>query len=231
MTELRIGPMPAVVSQEVIDALQQIETASVGHLRHTGFMRGDIQAVRPDQPARAGVAVTLAIPAMCSTLLHYALSHVRPGDMLVIDRLGDDRHACLGGAVARAARMAGVAGVIIDGPCTDAAEILAEGLPVWCRGVSPVTTRQLDLGGTFNRPIACGGVPVLPGDIVLGDASGVVVLPADEAADIAAICLAREGRVTRTMERLLAGEKLGDITRAVDKINARLNPSDNEGKN
>jgi regulator of RNase E activity RraA len=231
MTELRIGPMPVAPPQEVVEALQQIETASVGHLRHTGFMRGDIQAIFATQPTRAGVAVTLAIPAMCSTLLHYALSHVRPGDMLVIDRLGDDRHACLGGVVARAARMAGVAGVIIDGPCTDAAEILAEGLPVWCRGVSSVTTRQLDLGGTFNRPIACGGVPVLPGDIILGDASGVVVLPADEAADIAAICIAREGRVSRTMERLLAGEKLGDITRAVDKINARLNPPENEGKN
>ncbi|EKJ94850.1 dimethylmenaquinone methyltransferase [Bradyrhizobium lupini HPC(L)] len=229
MTELRIGAMPVSPPQEVIEALQQIETASIGHLRHTGFMSGFIQAVLPQQQACAGVAVTLAIPAMCSTLLHYALSQVRPGDMLVIDRLGDSRHACLGGAVARAARMAGVVGVIIDGPCTDVTEIIAEGLPVWCRGVSSVTTRQLDLGGTFNRPIACGGVPVLPGDIVLADASGVVVLPADEAADIAEICIARETRVARTMQRLLDGEKLGDITRAVDKVNARLNPGATEG--
>lgn len=225
MTELRIGPMPAPATAELLAALEKIETASVGHLRHTGFMDGGVQAVNSVQKARAGVAVTLALPAMCSTLLHYALSHVRPGDMLVIDRLGDRRHACLGGAVARAARMAGIAGVIIDGPCTDVAEILAEGLPVWCRGVSSVTTRQLDLGGTFNRPVACGGVPVLPGDLVLGDASGVVVLPADEAFEIAEICVAREGRVARTMERLLAGEKLGDITRAVDKVNARLKPA------
>ncbi|EUB98910.1 Dimethylmenaquinone methyltransferase [Rhizobium sp. CF080] len=231
MTELRIGPMPATVPREVLAALEKIETASIGHLRHTGFMSGKIQAVTPHQKARAGVAVTLALPAMCSTLLHYALSHLRPGDMLVIDRLGDSRHACLGGAVARAARLAGVVGVVIDGPCTDVAEILAEGLPVWCRGVSSVTTRQLDLGGTFNRPVACGGVPVLPGDIVLGDASGVVVLPADEAAEIAATCIAREARVARTMQRLLDGEKLGDITLAVDKVNLRLNAAGEEGKN
>lgn len=228
MTELRIAPLPQPVPADVIAALQQIETASIGHLRHTGFMDGGIQAIDPRQKARAGVAVTLALPAMCSTLLHYALSHLRPGDMLVIDRLGDRRHACLGGAVARAARMAGIAGVIIDGPCTDVAEILAEGVPVWCRGVSSVTTRQLDLGGTFNRPVACGGVPVLPGDVVLGDASGVVVLPADEAAGIASTCIAREARVARTMERLLAGEKLGDITRAVDRITARLQQANNE---
>ncbi|WP_117195844.1 RraA family protein [Rhizobium terrae] len=232
MTELRIGSMPEPAPREVVAALEKIETASVGHLRHTGFMSTGIQAAAPDQKARAGVAVTLALPAMCSTLLHYALSHLRPGDMLVIDRLGDTRHACLGGAVARAARLAGVAGVVIDGPCTDVAEILAEGLPVWCRGVSSVTTRQLDLGGTFNRPVSCGGVPVLPGDLVLGDASGVVVLPADEAAEIAAPCIAREGRVARTMQRLLDGEKLGDITRAVEKINARLTATskDREGK-
>lgn len=228
MTELRIAPLPQPVPADVIAALQQIETASIGHLRHTGFMDGGIQAIDPRQKARAGVAVTLALPAMCSTLLHYALSHLRPGDMLVIDRLGDRRHACLGGAVARATRMAGIAGVIIDGPCTDVAEILAEGVPVWCRGVSSVTTRQLDLGGTFNRPVACGGVPVLPGDVVLGDASGVVVLPADEAAGIASTCIAREARVARTMERLLAGEKLGDITRAVDRITARLQQADKE---
>lgn len=72
-------------------------------------------------------------------------------------------------------------------------------------------------------------MPVLPGDIVLADASGVVVLPADEAAEIAAICIAREARVARTMQRLLDGEKLGDITRAVDKVNARLKPGTTEG--
>lgn len=222
MPEFRIEPMPAPASPALLGALERIETASVGHLRYTGFLDGDIRPVDPGQRARAGVAVTLALPVLCSTLLHHALSHLRPGDMLVIDRLGDTRHACLGGVVARAARLAGVAGVVIDGPCTDVAEIRAEGLPVWCRGVSAVTTRQLDLGGTFNRPVACGGVPVLPGDIVLGDASGVVVLPADEADGIAAACIAREARVARTMERLLDGERLGDITRANEKVKARL---------
>jgi 4-hydroxy-4-methyl-2-oxoglutarate aldolase len=229
--EFRIEPMPAPAPRDLLGELEKIETASVGHLRYTGFLHGDILPVDRGQKARAGVAVTLALPAMCSTLLHYALSHLRPGDMLVIDRLGDRRHACLGGVVARAAKQAGIAGVVIDGPCTDVAEILAEGLPVWCRGVSALTTRQLDLGGTFNRPVACGGVPVLPGDIMLGDASGVVVLPADEAGEIAATCIAREARVARTMERLLQGEKLGDITRAVDKVNARLNPADDRKTN
>lgn len=222
MREYRIEPMPQTADLSLLRNLEKIETASVGHLRHTGFMNGNIQSLNRQQNTCAGVAVTLALPSMCSTLLHYALSHLRANDMLVIDRLGDDRHACLGGVVARAAKQAGIAGVIIDGPCTDAEEILAEGLPVWCRGVSSVTTRQLDLGGTFNRPVSCGNVPVLAGDIVLADASGVVVLPAEDAADIADICIAREARVAKTMERLLKGDKLGDITLATEKVSNYL---------
>ncbi|MBN7808641.1 RraA family protein [Agrobacterium rosae] len=222
MRKYRIDPMPADADPALLAELEKIETASVGHLRFNGFMHHGIQSLDRNQRTRAGVAVTLALPALCSTLLHYALSHVRTGDMLVIDRLGDDKHACLGGAVARAAKQAGIVGVIIDGPCTDVAEILAEGLPVWCRGVSPVTTRQAELGGTFNRPVSCGGVPVLAGDIVLGDASGVVVFPTDESQDIATDCIAREIRVARTMGRLLEGEKLGDITRAIDKVKSAV---------
>ncbi|WP_010140201.1 RraA family protein [Oceanicola sp. S124] len=218
MSRYRIAPMPAAADPALLAEMEKIETATLGHVRLTGMVDRRVAALDPAQTARAGVAVTLALPAMCSTLMHHAVSQLRPGDMLVVDRLGDDRFACLGGAVARAARMAGAAGIVLDGPVTDAAEILAEGLPVWCRGVTSLTTRRLELGGTFNRPVSCGGVPVLPGDIVLGDASGVVVIPAEEAAEEAAAGQAREIRVARTMSRLADGEKLGDIT----GVNARI---------
>ncbi|WP_295809160.1 RraA family protein [uncultured Nitratireductor sp.] len=218
MSRYRIDPLPDPAKPELIAALEKIETATLGHVRLTGFVDRRVQALKPAQPTRAGSAVTLALPAMCSTLMHYAVSRIRPGDFLIIDRLGDDRHACLGGAVARAARLAGAAGVVVDGPVTDAEEILGEGLAVWCHGVSSLTTRRLELGGMFNRPIACGGVPVHAGDIVVADASGVVVLPADEAAAEAQAGIAREGRVARTMDRLSKGEKLGNITGVVQRI-------------
>jgi 4-hydroxy-4-methyl-2-oxoglutarate aldolase len=222
MQKYRVDPMPSAGEVALLAELEKVETATVGHLRYTGFMDCGIQALNRKQKTRAGVAVTVALPPTCSTLLHYAMSHVRPGDILVVDRLGDNKYACLGGAVARAAKQAGIVGVVIDGPCTDVEEVLAEGLAVWCRGVSPITTRQAELGGTFNRPIACGNVPVLPGDIVLADASGVVVFPADEAWEIARECVAREIRVARTMGRLLQGEKLGDITRAIEKVKTEI---------
>lgn len=218
MNAYRIDPMPPAADPDLLLAMERIETATLGHVRLTGMVDRRIAALDPGQRPRAGIAVTLALPAMCSTLMHHAVSLLRPGDMLVVDRLGDDRFACLGGAVARAARLAGAAGVIVDGPVTDVAEILAEGLPVWSRGVAALTTRRLELGGTLNRPVSCGGVPVLPGDVVLADASGVVVLPADEALAEAEAGHAREKRVARTMNRLAEGEKLGDIT----GVNARI---------
>lgn len=218
MKKYRIEPMPELADPTLIALLEQVDTATIGHVRHNGFMNRSIQSIDRAQKPRAGVAVTLALPAFCSTLMHYAVSNIRPGDMLVIDRLGDERHACLGGAVARAARLAGAVGIVVDGPCTDVAEILAEGLPVWCRGVSAITTRQADLGGMFNRPVSCGNVPVLAGDLVLGDASGVVVLSADEARELAEQSIARQIRVGHTMERLLAGERLGDITGATRRV-------------
>ncbi len=227
MNKYRIAPLPAQADAGLIADLETIETATLGHVRFTGFLDRRIQALDTNQPTRAGCAVTLALPAMCSSLMHYAASFLRPGDFLIVDRLGDDRYACLGGAVARAIKNAGAVGIVVDGCVTDVADILDEGLPVWCRGTSSLTTRRADLGGTFNRPIACGNVPVLPGDIVIADASGVVALPADEARQATDEAMAREKRVQRTMERLAAGEKLGEITGVVASINSQ---TDGESK-
>ena len=117
----------------------------------------------------AGTAVTLAIPGQDSTLLHHALGLLRPGDILVVDRLGDDKHACWGGGVTVAAKAAGALGGVVDGPCTDLTEIEDSDFPMWCRGMSPITTRLYNLGGTLNLPVSCGGVTVSPGDAIIAD--------------------------------------------------------------
>ena len=100
----------------------QVETATVGHSQHWGFMDRGIQPLLRDKRI-AGTAVTLAIPGQDSTLLHHTLGLLRPGDILVVDRLGDDKHACWGGGVTVAAKAAGALGGIVDGPCTDLTEI------------------------------------------------------------------------------------------------------------
>ena len=106
MPKYEIGPMPAQLSLEVVALLERTETATVGHWRHWGFCDRAIHALLPGRRV-AGTAVTLAVPGPDSTLLHHALGLLRPGDILVVDRLGDDRHACWGGGVTVAAKAAG----------------------------------------------------------------------------------------------------------------------------
>ena len=213
MPKYIVEAMPNQISAEVIDLMEKAETATVGHWRHWGFMDRGIQSLLKGKRV-AGTAVTLAIPGPDSTLLHHALGLLRPGDILVVDRLGDDRHACWGGGVTVAAKAAGAAAGIVDGPCTDQLEIEQSDFPLWCRGLAPITTRLYNLGGILNGLIACGGVPVQPGDAILADESGVLVLPPDEVDAVATAAIARQERGETNQERMRGGAKLGDLSGA-----------------
>lgn len=225
MNRYKIGPAPAQVLPKLVSGFGEVEIATIGHFRHRGFMRKELRPLVQPNGLIAGTAVTVAIPGTDSTLLHHAISILRPGDVLVIDRLGDTRHACLGGGVAFAAKTAGAVAVVLDGPCTDQDEIIEEGLPVYCTGISPITTRLNDLGGAINLPVSCGGVPVLPGDLVLMDPCGVLVLPPDEAPDVLAEAKQRQARTGRFRGRIEQGEKLGDLSGASAKVKAALEES------
>lgn len=214
MQKYHIGAEPERIDPALVEGFGAVEVATIGHFRHRGFVSHRLRPIAPVPGTLVGTAVTVAIPGTDSTLLHHALSVVRPGHVLVIDRLGDTRHACLGGGVAFAAKVAGAIAVVLDGPCTDAEEIVEVGLPVFCTGVSGITTRLNDLGGSLNKPVSCGGVPVLPGDVVVLDNSGVLILQPDEAAEVLEEGAARQARANRNRGRIEAGEKLGDLSGA-----------------
>ncbi|MBT0956649.1 RraA family protein [Alphaproteobacteria bacterium KMM 3653] len=220
MKKYCIGPEPARIDPALIEGFGAVEVATMGHFRHRGFVHRSLRPLAPISGTMVGTAITVSIPGTDSTMLHHAISAIRPGDVLVIDRLGDDRHACLGGGVAFAAKVAGAIAVILDGPCTDAEEIIEVGLPVFCRGVSGITSRLNDLGGALNMPVSCGNVPVLPGDVVVMDSDGVLVLPPDEAPDVLAEGAARQARANRNRGKIEAGEKLGDLSGATAKVEA-----------
>jgi regulator of RNase E activity RraA len=217
MPEYLINPMPAQIAPELVAKLEKVETATVGHSRHWGFMDRGIQPLLRRKRV-AGTAVTLAIPGQDSTLLHHALGLLRPGDILVVDRLGDDKHACWGGGVTIAAKAAGATAGVVDGPCTDLTEIEDSDFPMWCRGLSPITTRLYNLGGSLNAPISCGAVPVRPGDVVLADESGVLVLGADEAEAVADAAIARQARGEANQDKVKAGAKLGELSGATRMV-------------
>lgn len=217
MAKYEVGAMPAAISAEVIALLEQTETATVGHWRHWGFCDRGIQPLLRRRRV-AGTAVTLMIPGPDSTLLHHALGLLRPGDILLVDRLGDDRHACWGGGVTVAAKASGAKAGVVDGPCTDMEEIEASDFPMWCRGMAPITTRIYDLGGALNRPISIGGAVVMPGDAVLCDDTGVLVLPPGEAEAEARRAIETQARGLTTQDRVTRGEKLGAMSGASAKV-------------
>ena len=213
-------PMPDRIDPALIAKLQKVETATVGHMLHSQFADTGIRAVLPEKRV-AGTAVPLRIPGMDSTLLHHLMGMVRPGDFIVIDRCGD-HHACWGGVVTNAASLAGAAGAVIDGPATDFSEIRRMGMPLWCRGPSPITTKLLNLEGTLNAPVSVGGVAVEPGDAVLADESGVLFLKPWQIEEVADRALEMQEREIGLLARLQKGEKLPDISGATEMVMSRL---------
>ncbi|MBI4182405.1 MAG: RraA family protein [Proteobacteria bacterium] len=216
-----INEMPPQVDKGLLDLLVQCETATIGHLRHWGYMDRDIRAVTPEKRV-VGTAVTIALPGQDSALLHHLTGMLRPGDFLVVDRLGDSRHACFGGTVALATKVAGVSGAAIDGPCADFSQIREFDMPVWCRGPAPITTRAYANGGAINVPVACGGAAVLPGYAVLADEGGVLVMPPEDVRFYAEWAIAKQNGEPATFAKVRGGARLGDLSGATKKIEAAL---------
>lgn len=216
-----VKELPPQIDAGRLELLARAEPATVGHVMHIGFMDTGMRGILPDVRI-AGTAITVRQPGPDCTMIHYALGQARPGDVLVIDRCGDHRHAATGGAVAYAARCAGIRGIILDGVVSDLGELRQFGVPVWARGSSVVTTKHLDLGGEFCTPISCGGVSVRPGDAILADENGVLVLDPALIETAAKEAIRMQTAEKTLFARLDNGEKLPDISGASARVRARM---------
>lgn len=221
MKDFLKNPLPPSISQSLIEKLETVETATVGHFLHSVFVDRRISAINSSKRV-AGTAVTLRLAANDSTLLHDVISTLRPTDILLIDRSGDNRHACWGGVVTNAAAICGFKAGVVDGPVTDVNEIISNDFPVWSRGRSSITTKLYAQSGAFNVPVSIGGVTVNPGDAVLADESGVIILNPLEAEAVADKALGMQAAELTIIARLKAGESLGAITGASQLIEERL---------
>ncbi|MGU3575546.1 RraA family protein [Brucellaceae bacterium C25G] len=205
----------------LVALMEQTETATIGHILHHGFCRPDIAPVITGKRV-AGTAFTVRIAGADSATLHYALNMVRAGDILVIDRCGDESHACWGGVVSYAAKIAGVVAAVIDGKATDFAEIRERDMPVWCCGTSSKTTKFINLGGALNVPVSVGGVTVMPGDGIICDDNGVVVLKPDQIESVCNQAVAMQNNEASVLQRLKNGERLADISGATKMVEDAL---------
>lgn len=210
------------VSGELLDRLRSIPPATIGHVLDFGFMDIGLRPIGRRKFTICGPAFTVKTMAIDSTVVHKAISMAEPGDIMVIDRNGDTKHACWGEMTSLAALMNGVAATIVDGPATDVVEIEEMEYLVFSRGISPITTRSLAMAGEINTIVQCGGVSVAPGDIILADDNGILVLQPDQVAALVEHCEPIAQREPTTRIRLRSGESLAEMTNANTKIAAAL---------
>jgi 4-hydroxy-4-methyl-2-oxoglutarate aldolase len=170
------GELPEAPPAAIIDELKGYEVAWISDSMELHLMDSAIRPVWRGAPRIVGPAVTVTVPPGDFLMISEALTTVRPGDVLVIDARGDTLRAVWGEYFSGWAQGLGLAGVIIDGATRDVAEIEALGFPVFARGV---TARKPTMTGPgeVNVPVSCGGVCVVPGDIVVADPAGAIVLP------------------------------------------------------
>ena len=170
--------------QEILDAIGALETPAISD-GMCNFNAVDPK-IRPIDPALkvVGPAVTLRVRPGDNLMLHKALGVARPGDVLVIDTCGCDRYAMLGELIATAAfEAAKLGGIVVDGGVRDVTEMRAKRFPVFAKFFSPCVGDK-DGPGEINYPVCLGGVAVHPGDIIVGDVNGVVVVPRADAAAV-----------------------------------------------
>ena len=148
-----------------------------------GALDGRIRALAPAMRA-CGPAFTIEVRPGDNLMIHAAMAMAQPGDVLVIDGKADRGTAALMGSIMlNACRKLGFAGVVLDGSHRDTEELLELGFPVWSVGPNPNGPTK-NVPGRINWPVSCGGVTVNPGDLVVGDADGVVIVERDKAASL-----------------------------------------------
>ena len=147
-----------------------------------GTMGGRVAALAPTMRV-CGPAFTIEVRAGDNLMIHAAMAMAKPGDVLVIDGKADRTCALMGSIMLNACKKLGLAGVVIDGSIRDTEELRELGFPVWAIGANPNGPTK-NIPGRINGPISCGGASVSPGDLIVGDADGVVVIERERAASL-----------------------------------------------
>jgi 4-hydroxy-4-methyl-2-oxoglutarate aldolase len=151
-------------------------------------------------------------------MIHYALTKARRGDVLVVDVKGFVDAGPWGDILTLAAQEIGIAGLVINGAVRDADSIIELGFPVFCRGLCIKGTNK-NQPGRVNVPVMIGGVDIHPGDIVVGDRDGLVVVARNEVAEVIRASEERERKEATMRERLKQGATMVELLGLQDTLN------------
>lgn len=211
----RIQDAPPRVSAALLEGFRQQASSNLADaMGRFGFMDPGIRP-RSNRPL-CGPAVTVLMRPADNLMLHKAIALAASGDVLVASTGGNLTSAAFGELMCRAAKAKGLGGLVIDGAVRDVDALTDLGFPVFSRSVCPGGCDK-DGPGEINVPVSCGNTVVSPGDIVVGDADGVVVVPAAHAAevlDLVTALVAREAqRVAEIDDGVLVKREIDDTLR------------------
>lgn len=201
----RILPMPARPARELVAALAGMVTPHLSD--NMSRLQGAAAAIRPMHGGGAklaGPAFTVRVPAGDNLMVHKAIDIAEPGEVIVVDAGGDLTNAIIGEIMLTHAQKRGVAGFVIDGAIRDSDAIAKSAFPVFARGVTHRGPYK-DGPGEINVTVVIGGQAIAPGDIVIGDADGVLAVPRGEAAAVAALARVQLEREARTLAAIADG--------------------------
>ena len=171
--------------------LEKLSTTNLADALDKEGIRGAVIGIRPmyDCPRIIGRAVTMKVTAagMWKTKYHMgvrAIDSASAGDIIVIDNRGDTNNNCWGEILSMGAKMKGVSGVVVDGAARDIDACREFGFPVYARGTVPITARGRIMEESVNEVVRIGDVQVRPGDIVMADVNGAVIIPVEKLDDV-----------------------------------------------